>query len=164
MIKRPEVYKNFPLRIVLYRAPLLVMTLVVGGIVSAELGKIGLIFFLLYTISAVLWTMKHACRNCAYHGKRCDLGVSLVASIIHREKGNTKLFHDNVVIALWLLLIMLIIPLFLGIARMIISFDYIILYWIIGYVLMVAAVILTTILSCPHCAMRAVCPLSFYKH
>ncbi len=157
------VYKNFPLRIVLYRAPLLVGTLVIGGIVSNFLGWIGLVVYLVYTVTAILWTMDNVCRNCAYHGKRCDLGVSLVASLIHPQKGTTKVFREKVVTALWMLGTMLFVPLIMGVVSLVGSYSLANLIWVVVYSLAVTAVIWTTVLSCPHCAMRAICPLSFYK-
>jgi len=162
MQKNPAVYRDFPIWIVLYRALLLLATLTVGGIVSSSMGWIGLTGFILYSLSAILWTMAHACRNCAYHGHRCDLGVSLLATVLHPAGGTTTVFRRYTVTAVWLLAMMLAVPVGLGIAGLILDFTTMSLTWFIIYCLTVAAVIRTTALSCPHCSMRRICPLSFY--
>ncbi len=175
MIKQPEMYRDFPLRVVLYRAPLLLVTLSLGGVVAYGLGWIALTGYVVYALIAILWTMRNACRHCGYHGKRCDLGVSLVASLLHPVRGNAKQFKPGVKVALWLLGGLLAIPLLLGIAELVLigvgvfcrNVDGAVIcpaaLWFMLYVTAVVATIWTTVLSCPHCQMRSVCPLSFYR-
>lgn len=174
-VKYPEVYRRFPLRVVAYRAVLLVGTLVLGGFVAARAaGWPGLAVYGAFALYAILRTMAVACRNCAYHGSRCDLGVSLLASLLHPQAGPRNRFVPGVREGLWLLGIMLLIPLLLGLAGVALDALHRPGPWnapggpalwalLLGYAAAVAAVIGTTVLSCPHCMMRGVCPLSFWK-
>jgi hypothetical protein len=163
MAVQPTVYKDFPARIVLYRAPLLVATVVLGGITSLSIGILGLMGFIACALVAILWTMRHACRNCAYHGRRCDLGVSLLATVLHPVPGSPKAFPRSAKIAVGLLAVMLAVPFALGIGSLIGAYSTGKLWWFGIYAVAVVAVIWTTALSCPHCAMRRICPISFYR-
>jgi len=163
MAVQPTVYKDFPARIVLYRGPLLVATLVLGGIVSLSIGIPGLMGFIACALVAILWTMRHACRRCAYHGRRCDLGLSLLATVLHPVPGSPKAFPRFAKIAVGLLAVMLAVPFALGIGSLIGAQSTGKLWWFGIYTVAVAAVIWTTALSCQHCAMRRICPISFYR-
>ncbi|MBD3167487.1 hypothetical protein GF324_12880, partial [bacterium] len=163
MIQTPPVYKNFPLRVVLYRAPLLLVTIGLGAFVSFYLGWIALAAFLLYTTTSILWIMAHSCKNCAYHGRRCDLGVSLLATVLHPQKGTPAVFRQYTIVGIWLLLGMLAVPMFLGAIGLALKFSFSNLVWFGLYIAAAVAAVWTTVLSCPNCAMRGRCPASFYR-
>jgi len=160
---QPCVYRSFPARIVLYRATLLVGSLVLGGVVSASVGRPGLAAYGVVALVALLWTMGHACRNCAYHGRRCDLGVSLVAARLFPRRGTPRAFPPQARAALKLLAAMLALPLALGVGALASGAPRASLPWLLIYAAALGAVIATTAISCPHCAMRNLCPLSLCR-
>ena len=162
-MSQPCVYRDFPSGVVLYRAALLVGTLILGGIVSLEAGGLGLLAYVVVGLTALLWTMSHACRNCAYHGRRCDLGVSLVAARLFPRGGKPAHFPPLARTALKWLGAMLALPIALYAAGLIGVGRRAGPAWLVIYVAMVGIVIATTATSCPHCAMRNICPLSFHR-
>ena len=120
MTEHPQVYHNFPLRIVLYRAALLVVTVLLGGIVSALAGWVWLGVYLVWAVLAIVITLKLACRNCDYHGKRCDLGISLLATALHPAPATPEKFRRGMKTAVWYLAIMLAIPLLIGVVNQVV--------------------------------------------
>jgi hypothetical protein len=157
------VYRDFPVPVVLYRAALLLGTLVLGGLLAARLHPVALALYIACSLAAILWTMGHSCRHCAYHGRRCDLGVSLVATLLFPRAGSPRRFRPYTKVAIWLLAVLLALPIPAGVALVLLRPAPAVFLLFGAYLLAVAAVIWTTTLSCPHCAMRGICPLSFYR-
>jgi hypothetical protein len=83
--------------------------------------------------------------------------------MLHPRKGTPAVFRRNTIVGVWLLLAMLTIPLVLGGVSLALQYTVQGLVVYLLYVAAVAAVIWTTALSCPHCAMRGRCPASFYR-
>jgi hypothetical protein len=157
---RPCIYESFPLRIVALRVAMTCALFALGGIVSWGLGLWALIAYLVGVSAVVLGTMATVCRRCRYYGRRCDLGWSVIATLLFPpDRDDSRYIQAGMRSFPWLLLLVGA-PVGIGIVSLLLQFSPARLAWLLGYGAAVGIFVATTpITSCPHCRMNDICPL-----
>jgi hypothetical protein len=154
------VYKNFPLRIVLFRAALLLGTFFVGGYLLAQIHFAALAGYLLYAAITIIATLAYACRNCFYHGRICDSGFSLWAARLFPERGERPRFTTEARKVIAPLLVLTMAPALGWTVAFALPKPSPSIAWLLIYVgLTVIWAYTTPRMACPHCAMNDICPL-----
>jgi hypothetical protein len=157
---RPCIYESFPLRIVALRVTMTCALFALGGIVSWGLGLWALIAYLVGVIAVVLGTMATVCRRCRYYGHRCDLGWSVIATVLFPPDRDDRRYIQAGMRSFPWLILLVVTPVVLGLVALLLDFSLARLGWLLGYGAAAGIFVMTTPLtSCPHCRMNDICPL-----
>ncbi|MFH1055722.1 MAG: hypothetical protein V1744_06475 [Candidatus Altiarchaeota archaeon] len=155
-------YEQYPLWIVLLSNLNSIAMYMVGGYILYQLGSIWLATYLLYVLLLEVRLMRRSCTNCYYYGKVCAFGKGKLSAIFFK-KGNGRKFAKDQITWKDILpdFLVSIIPLLVGIALLIMNFNFFILS------LLILLVILTSVgngfirgsLACKYCKQREIgCP------
>jgi hypothetical protein len=133
---------------------------VTGSVIMLGLGLWALAGYILCSILVMLSIVAFGCRRCRYYGRRCDLSLSILATLLF-SKGDDepKWLHFANKSIPWLIVLALA-PFVVGIVQLLVRFSLGKLGWLIGYTAIVGLFIATALrISCPHCKMNDVCPI-----
>jgi hypothetical protein len=158
-----ECYENYPYWIIIISNLLQLSIYTIGIIIIKPLGIIWLLIYLAYIVFLEIRLLRKSCINCYYYGKRCAFGKGKLCSLFFK-KGNTEKFAsaDNIT---WkdLLpdMLVAIIPAIIGIVRLIMDFNWILLLFVILLFLLVSKgnEFVRGSLACKYCKQREInCP------
>ena len=157
----PEIYENFPWRIVFFRQFLAVAFLASAIFVMSHFSSNVVMSYIAYVVLLFLGIAVFVCRYCYYHGRRCDLGFSIIATILTKKGQDKSKFGENGRLSIPFLLIMFLVPTIFGainFGQEISPRNGLMLFAVL--ITGVVFVYSTPKLSCPHCKMIALCPLA----
>lgn len=162
MSTKTECYETYPLWIILLSNFVSIAIYLLGAFIIYQLGLIWLLLYILYILFLEFKVMKKSCPNCYYFGKCCAFGKGKLSSIFFK-KGDSKNFAKTQITWKDILpdFLVSIIPLLVGIALLIIKFNFLILYSVILLVLLSSAGngFIRGSLSCKYCKQRELgCP------
>lgn len=159
---QPKTFENYPCWIMIISNLVSIAIYLIGAFIIYHLGLIWLGLYLLYIIWLEIRVMRKSCVNCFYYGKCCAFGKGKIIPLFFK-KGNPQKFINRKIT--WKDIIpdflVSIIPLVVGIALLIINFNWLVL------ILVVLLVILTSAgngfvrgsLACKFCKQREIgCP------
>jgi hypothetical protein len=157
-----ESFENYPCRTLIISNLISIGIYLIGAFILYQLGLGWLLIYLLYVLWLELRLLKTSCTGCYYYGKYCAWGKGKISSLFFK-KGTSKKFIDGKIT--WKDIIpdflVTLIPLIVGIALLIIKFDWLML------IILVVLVLLTTAgngfvrgtLACKFCKQREIgCP------
>lgn len=151
-------YENFPLWIVVVRHLIMTSFILTGALVMYRFHIWAMIGYLVFYIFTVAILLSLVCRNCYYHGKRCDLAMGLLAGLLLKKGPGSESFRRNAPKTYPFLIILLLVPLAVGVFRALVNYSTNGLIWLLLYLLSFAAAVITTrYLSCPNCRMQGIC-------
>ena len=161
----PEKYENFPWRIVLFRQALAAAFLACAIFVMSRFGLSITLSYVAYVVLLFLSIAVFVCRYCYYHSRRCDLGFSIITTILTQKGSDKRKFVKNGIRSILFLLIMIGVPIIFGAIAFAQDIS-------LRNGLMLLAVIVTGIvfvystpqISCPHCKMSVYCPLALKEN
>ncbi len=155
-MKEIECYENYPFWIIIVSNLLTLSIYTIGIIIIKPLGIIWLLIYLTYIVFLEIRLLRKSCVDCYYYGKRCAFGKGKLCSLFFK-KGNKEGFTGNLT---WkdLLpdMLVAIIPLLIGIVRLIMDFNWILLLLIILLFLLVSIGngFVRSSLACKYCKQR----------
>jgi hypothetical protein len=159
MMKEPQLYDVFPLRIVIFRLALASAFLMLAALILSFWGTVFLIGYVFLAAAVFTWIMANVCTSCAYHGRRCDLALGLLAGILFKEQRDNRRFWRKGKKSLPMLYLLAAMPALAGAALLIRTFSNQILIMTLVYLFISIVFFLSTpVVSCPHCLMRDFCP------
>lgn len=154
-------YENYPYWIILVSNLLQFSIYTIGIIIIKPIGIIWLLIYLAYTIFLEIRLLRKSCINCYYYGKRCAFGKGKLCSLFFK-KGNPENFAVDIT---WKDLIpdmlVAIIPVIIGIVRLIMDFNWLLLSLVILLFLLVSKgnESVRGTLACKYCKQREInCP------
>jgi len=156
-------FENYPYWIIIISNLLQLSIYTIGIIIIKPLGIIWLLIYLAYIVFLEIRLLRKSCINCYYYGKRCAFGKGKLCSLFFK-KGNIEKFAsaDNIT---WkdLLpdMLVAIIPAIIGIVRLIMDFNWILLLLVIILFLLVSKgnEFVRGTLACKYCKQREInCP------
>jgi hypothetical protein len=162
-INEIECYENYPFRIIIISNLLQLFIYTIGVIIIKPLGIIWLLIYLAYIIFLEIRLLRKSCINCYYYGKLCAFGKGKLCSLFFKE-GDIEKFAsaDNMT---WkdLLpdMLVAIIPVIIGIVRLIMDFNWILLSLVILLFILVSKgnEFVRGSLACKYCKQRKInCP------
>ena len=162
-MKKVEFHEYYPYWIIIISNLLQLLIYTIGIIIIKPLGIIWLLIYLAYIIFLEIRLLRKSCINCYYYGKLCAFGKGKLCSLFFK-KGNPDNFasNDNMT---WKDLIpdmlVSIIPLIIGIVRLIMDFNWILLFIVILLFLLVSKgnELVRGSLACNYCKQREInCP------
>ncbi len=162
-MKEFECFENYPYWIIIISNLLQLSIYTIGIIIIKPLGIIWLLIYLAYIVFLEVRLLRKSCINCYYYGKRCAFGKGKLCSLFFK-KGDIKKFawSDNIT---WKDLIpdmlVAIIPVIIGIVRLIMDFNWLLLLFVILLFLLVSKgnELVRGSLACKYCKQREInCP------
>jgi hypothetical protein len=160
-MKEIDCYENYPYWIITLSNLLTLSIYTIGIIIIKPLGIIWMFIYLTYLVFLEIRLLKKSCTNCYYYGKRCAFGKGKLCSLFFK-KGNKKGFTGDFT---WKDLIpdmlVAIIPLIIGIVRLIMNFNWLLLSLIILLFFLVSTGngLVRGSLACKYCKQRETgCP------
>lgn len=160
-MEKIECYENYPYWIIIVSNLLQLAIYTIGIIIIKPLGIIWLLIYLAYLVFLEIRLLRKSCVDCYYYGKRCAFGKGKLSSFFFK-KGNKEGFTGNLT---WkdLLpdMLVAIIPIIIGIVRLIMDFNWILLSLIILLFLLVSTGngLVRGSLACKYCKQREInCP------
>jgi len=154
-------YKNYPYWIIIVSNLLTLSIYTIGITIIKPLGIIWLLIYLAYLVFLEIRLLKKSCVHCYYYGKFCAFGKGKICSLFFK-KGNKEGFTGNFT---WKDLIpdmlVAIIPVIIGIVRLIMDFNWILLFLIVLLFLLVSTGngLVRGSLACKYCRQREInCP------
>ena len=158
----PETLENYPFRTIVIANLVSIGIYLIGAFIIYQLGLVWLLIYLLYVLWLEIRLLKRSCTGCYYYGKYCAWGKGKISSLLFK-KGTTNKFIGGKIT--WKDIIpdflVTLIPLIVGIALLVMKFDWLIL------LLLAVLVLLTTAgngfvrskLACRYCKQREIyCP------
>jgi len=162
-MKEIKCYEDYPYWIIIISNLLQLSIYTIGVIITKPLGAIWLFIYLAYIIFLEIRLLRRSCVNCYYYGKRCAFGKGKLCSLFFK-KGNPENFaaNDNMT---WKDLIpdmlVSIIPAIIGVVRLIMDFNWTLLFIVILLFLLVSKgnEFVRGTLACKYCKQRETgCP------
>jgi hypothetical protein len=157
-----ETFENYPWSTIVISNLVSVGIYLIGAFIIYQLGLGWLLIYLLYIFWLELRLLKKSCTGCYYYGKYCAWGKGKISALFFK-KGTCNKFIDGKIT--WKDIVpdflATLIPLVVGIALLVMKFDWLIL------ALLVVLVLLTTTgngfvrgnLACRFCKQREIyCP------
>jgi len=161
-MEQPKTFENFPCWIIIISNLVSIAIYLIGAYIIYQLGIIWLLFYLLYIVVLEIRLMKRSCVNCYYYGKFCAFGKGKISSLFFKKGDSQKFIKDKItwkdILPDFLVSIILIV---VGIALLILNFNWLILS------LIILLVILTSVgngfvrgsLACKFCKQKEIgCP------
>ena len=155
-------YEKYPLSFVIGANILQLAIYIIGAYLVFLLGLIWLILYLIYIAILEIRLLKISCTHCYYYDKRCAFGKGKLCSIFFK-KGYPKRFIEKQIN--WIDIIpdflLSIIPLIIGIALLIINFNWLVLIFVVLLLLLAfpANGFIRGSLACKYCKQREIgCP------
>jgi len=162
-MKKVEFHEYYPYWIIIISNLLQLGIYAIGIIIIKPLGIIWLFIYLAYIIFLEIRLLRKSCINCYYYGKLCAFGKGKLCSLFFK-KGNIENFANSEDMS-WKDLIpdilVAIIPLIIGIVRLIMDFNWLLLSLIILLFLLVSKgnELVRGTLACKYCRQREInCP------
>jgi len=160
-MKEVKCFENYPFWITVISNLLQLAIYTIGIIIIKPLGIIWLLIYLAYIFFLEIRLLRKSCVNCYYYGKRCSFGKGKLCSLFFK-KGNPDNFAVDIT---WKDLIpdmlVAIIPLIIGVVRLIMDFNWILLFIVILLFLLVSKgnEFVRGTLACKYCKQREInCP------
>ncbi|MCD4705964.1 hypothetical protein K8R61_02685 [bacterium] len=159
---RPKTFDNFPCWIIIISNFVSIAIYLIGAYIIYQLSIIWLLIYLLYILGLETRLMKKSCVNCYYYGKFCAFGKGKISALFFK-KGNSQKFINRKITCKDILpdFFVSIIPLVIGIALLILNFNWLILLLIILLVILASAGsgFIRSSLACKFCKQRKIgCP------
>lgn len=161
-MKYSKTYENYPCWIVVISSLVSVAMCLIGAVIIAQIGSVWMGVYLLYVFFLEVRLVKGGCVNCYYHGKYCAFGKGKISGWFFK-KGSSGKFRKNKISWKDILpdFLVSLIPLIIGIALLILDFDWLLLILVILLV-MLASVgngFIRGSLACKFCKQREIgCP------
>jgi hypothetical protein len=160
-MKEVKCYENYPYWIIIVSNIFQLSSYTIGVIIIKPLGVIWLLVYLAYIIFLEIRLLRKSCVNCYYYGKLCAFGKGKLCSLFFK-KGKKEGFTGNFT---WKDLIpdmlVAVIPVIIGIVRLVMDFNWILLSFVILLCLLVSKgnEFVRGSLACKHCKQREInCP------
>ena len=156
-------YENYPSWIIIVSNLLALSIYTIGIIIIEPLGIIWLLIYLAYILFLEIRLLRKSCINCYYYGKRCAFGKGKVCSLFFK-KGNIEKFANSENMTFKDLIpdmLVAIIPVIIGIVRLIMDFNWILLILVILLFILVSKgnEFVRGSLACKYCKQREInCP------
>lgn len=160
--KRCSCFEQYPVYIIILSNFVSLSIYFIGAYLLYQLSIILVGVYALYILALQIRLMKRSCVNCYYYGKLCAFGTGKLSSLFFKKEDTNKfsqkqigwkdLFSDFLVV---------LIPLFAGIAILIMQFSYKILALVILLLLMasIGNGFIRSSLACKYCKQREIgCP------
>jgi len=161
-MKSKKCYNNYPIGFVIGANILQLLIYFIGAYIVYLIHPFWLILFILYILILEIRLLKLSCINCYYYGKLCAFGRGKICALFFK-KGIPKKFIDKKIT--WKDIIpefmLSIIPIIIGIALIIMNFNWILLLLIIFLLILAFPVngFLRGSLACIHCKQSEIgCP------
>jgi hypothetical protein len=158
-MKEMKFYENYPYWIIIVSNLLTLSIYTIGITIIKPLGIIWLLIYLAYIVFLEIRLLRKSCVNCYYYGKRCAFGKGKLSSLFFKKgKGFTGNFTWKDLIPDMLVAI---IPVIIGIVRLIMDFNWILLLFVILLFLLVSKgnEFVRGSLACKYCKQREInCP------
>ncbi|MBN1695017.1 hypothetical protein JW879_06425 [candidate division WOR-3 bacterium] len=154
-----ECYENYPYWIIIVSNILQLSIYAIGVIIIKPLGIIWLLIYLAYIVFLEIRLLKKSCVICYYYGKICAFGKGKISSLLFKKgEGFTGNFTWKDLIPDMLVAV---IPIIIGIVRLIMDFNCLLLLLIILLFLLVSKgnEFVRGSLACKYCKQREInCP------
>jgi len=156
-------FENYPYWIIIVSNLLQLSIYTIGVIIIKPLGIIWLLIYLAYIVFLEIRLLRKSCINCYYYGKRCAFGKGKLCSLFFK-KGDIKNFAATDKITWKDLLpdmLVAIIPVIIGIVRLVMDFNWILLLLVILLFILVSKgnEFVRGTLACKFCKQREInCP------
>jgi len=162
-MKEMKCYEDYPYWIIIISNLLQLAIYTIGIIIIEPLGIIWILIYLAYIVFLEIRLLRKSCINCYYYGKRCAFGKGKLCSLFFK-KGDIEKFAATENITWKDLLpdmLVAIIPLIIGIVRLIMDFNWLLLLLVIILFLLVSKgnELVRGSLACKYCKQRETgCP------
>lgn len=162
MATQLKCYEQYPMRTVLLSNLVSIATYAIGGYIIYQVGLLWLVAYLFYVLLLEFRLMRRSCTNCYYYGKFCAFGKGKLSAVFFK-KGNARKFAQDK--STWKDLLpdflVFIIPLVVGIALLVVDFDFFILLLSILLIILASAGngFVRGSLACKYCKQKELgCP------
>ena len=155
-------YEDYPKWIILLSNSVSIAIYLIGGFLVLQLGSVFLLAYLLFIVLLEMRLLSRSCANCYYYGRLCAFGKGKICAMVFKKgDGDNRIREPLTWKAVLPDFLVFLIPLIIGIALLILSFDWLIL------VLVVALAILSSLgngyirgsFACKYCRQREIgCP------
>jgi len=158
-MEQSEAFENYPCRIILFSNLVTLAIYAIGAYIIFQVGLVWFVIYLAYITGLEIRLLKTRCVNCYYYGKLCAFGKGKLSSFLFKKGDPHKFLKDNLS---WkdILpdILVSIIPLIVGIALLIMKFNWLILSLIIVLVLLtsVGNGFVRGSLACKFCKQREI--------
>lgn len=154
-------YENYSYWIIIVSNFLTLAIYTIGIIIIEPLGIIWLLIYLAYIVFLEIRLLRKSCVICYYYGKICAFGKGKISSLLFK-KDNRKGFNGNFTFKdLIPDMLVAVIPIIIGIVRLIMDFNWILLLLVILLLLLVSKgnEFIRGSLACKYCKQREInCP------
>ncbi len=134
----------------------------IRGFLVLELGFIFLLAYLLFIVFLEMRLLSKSCANCYYYGRPCAFGKGRICAMVFK-KGDEKRRIQELVTWKAILpdLLVYLVPLIIGIALLILSFDWLILIPVVALTILssLGNGFIRASFACKYCRQRGIgCP------
>jgi hypothetical protein len=159
---QPKPFENYPFSIIIISNLVSISIYLIGAYIIYQLDIIWLFLYLIYILALEIRLMKRSCANCYYYGEYCAFGKGKISSWFFRKGSHKEFINHNIT---WKNLLpdflVSIIPLIVGIALLILKFNWLLLILIVLLVILASAgnSFIRGSLACKYCKQREIgCP------
>jgi hypothetical protein len=159
---KTEIYKNFPLRIVILCNLLPLLIYATGAYILSGFGILISVAYLLYCFTMEFRVLKLGCVNCYYYGKMCGTGKGKLCSLLFKQ-GDPRKFAETEISWAEMLpdFMVAIFPLIGGIVLLVMNFSWSLLAMLIFMALLYfwGNSLIRGPIMCKHCQQKIIgCP------
>lgn len=161
-MKENKCYENYPLKFVIGANILQIAIYLIGAYIVYLTGLVWLILYLIFIFILEIRLLKISCIHCYYYNKRCAFGKGKLCTIFFKKGGPKKFIEKQIS---WIDIIpdfmVSLIPLVIGIALIIINFNWILLLLVFLLILLAFPLngFLRGSLACKYCKQKELgCP------
>ena len=161
-MKKQKYYEKYPYWIIIISNVFSIAIYLIGAFIIYQLGSIWLVSYLLYILWIEIRILRRSCVNCYYYGKYCAFGKGKISYLLFKKGDSKKFIQDKIT---WKDIIpdfmVSLIPMLVGIAILIIDFNWFLLTMIVILALLTFAgnALVRGSLACKYCKQREIgCP------
>ena len=161
-MKKQKYYEKYPYWIIIISNVFSIAIYLIGAFIIYQLGSIWLVSYLLYILWIEIRILRRSCVNCYYYGKYCAFGKGKISYLLFKKGDSKKFIQDKIT---WKDIIpdfmVSVIPMLVGIAILIIDFNWFLLTMIVILALLTFTgnALVRGSLACKYCKQREIgCP------
>lgn len=161
-MEQKRFYENYPPQFILISNIFQIIIYIIGAYIIYQFGIMWMFLYLAFILFLEIKLLRKSCVNCYYYGKYCAFGKGKLCSLFFK-KGDSKKFSSRKITCKNIIpdFMVSIIPMILGIIRLIINFDWFLLALLLVLFFLVSFgnSFIRGSLACKYCKQKEIgCP------
>lgn len=146
-------HDDYPIHIVIFNLVVLLLALVVGVLLVAQLGWWAILFYAVVGSLGLILSLAYGCSRCSYYGHLCGLGLGKIAPLVFRQRDPDEFGRALSQTVAWTLVgLVLALPVAAGLVALARGFSMSGLAMLVVFLILIVIIVVThSRYVCGHC-------------